>query len=253
MNEIRIKNLEKPTYQVSEALNTLCANLSIAGGDIRKILLTSCRPKEGKSFVAMHLFQALSSLGKRIILVDADIRASALRGAYGIEVHTDGAEYQGLSGYLSGLCEINDIVCTTGIAGADMILSGKAVLNSFPLFNSVRLEQLLKHLKEQYDVVLIDAPPVGTIIDAAKIAVHCDGVVMIVESNAIPAGELIEAAAQIQKTGCPILGYILNKVHQGDYKQKYYTYYSSGNGDKKNNTGRTFLGKILRIKRSDHV
>ena len=179
MTTMSINHLENLDFQGAEAINKLCANLSIAGGDIRKILITSCYPNEGKSFVSIHLFRAMAELGKKIILVDADVRASTLQRSYDIEV--GGAnEYLGLSGLLSGLCGIDDVIGHTDIPGADMILPGKTVMNSFPLFNSFRLEELLDELGKRYDLVLIDTPPIGTIIDTAKISKFCNAALFVV-------------------------------------------------------------------------
>ena len=219
MIEMNIRRFEKLEYQASEAMNTLCANLSIAGGDIRKILVTSCHPREGKSFVSINLMRSMAGLGLKVILIDADIRASTLRLAYDIEIKTDQGKYLGLSGYLSGLCNADAIVGTTNIPGADMILPGQIMQNSFPLFNSPRLKTLLDELASRYDVVLIDTPPVGTIIDAVKIAVHCNGALFVVESGGVTVSEIKSAAAQIEKTGCPIMGYVLNKAEPTDYRK----------------------------------
>ena len=233
MIKISIRHLEKLEYRVQETMNSLCANLSFIGGDIRKILITSCYPQEGKSFVSIHLMQSMAATGLKVILVDADIRASALEHTYGIEVITDLGKYQGLSGYLSGLCGIDAVIGNTNMPGADMILSGPKVKNSFPLFNSPRLKALLDELASRYDVVLIDTPPIGTIIDAAKIAVQCNGALFIVESGRVTVNELKNAAAQIEKTGCPIIGYVLNKAIDNHYNKKYYSYYlSDGQKDK---------------------
>lgn len=223
-----IRHFPPLEYQQAEAMNTLCTNLSLTGGDIRKILITSCRPQEGKSFVAMNLMRAMAALGLKVILVDADIRASILQRTYSIDVHS-GSHYIGLCGYLSGLCSIEDVIAKTNIDGADMILSGRTVMNSFPLLNSPRLATLLNHLASAYDLVLVDAPPVGTIIDAAKIATQCDRTLFVVESGGITASELKSSSYQIEKMGCPILGYVLNKIDTRNYKKKYYSsyYYSS--------------------------
>ena len=234
MIDMDIRHFGALEYQLSEAMNTLCTNLSLAGGDIRKILITSCHPQEGKSFIAMNLMRAMAGVGKKVVLVDADIRASLLQRTYDIQLRGTDKKYLGLCGYLSGLCDIEDIVGRTNIQGAHMILSGRVVMNSFPLFNSPRLEELLNRLAAEYDIVLVDAPPVGTIIDAAKVAMQCDGALFVVESGGISVGELKSSSAQIEKTGCPILGYVLNKADGRELNGKYYTYYYyySGNGGK---------------------
>lgn len=220
MVDMEIRRFPMPEYPIANAMNTLCTNLSFANG-IKTIMITSCHPQEGKSYIAMQLMRSMAmSLGMRTILVDADIRASALRGTYGIKTIGD-KTYSGLSGYLSGSCKMEDIIGRTNIPGADLILSGKTVINSLPLYNSPHMERLLNRLALDYDVVIVDAPPVGTVVDAAKIAALCDGTIFVVGSGDTRARKLKEAAVQIEKAGCPIIGYALNKAKEinvdGDY------------------------------------
>lgn len=218
---MEIRRFPTPEYPIANAMNTLCTNLSFANG-IKKIMITSCHPQEGKSYIAMQLLRSMATgLGVHAILVDADIRASALRGTYGVKI-TEKRAYAGLSGYLSGACEIEDIIGKTDISGADLILSGKTVINSLPLYNSPRMERLLNRLASDYDAVIVDAPPVGTIVDAAKIAALCDGTIFVVGSGDTRARKLKEAAAQIEKAGCPIIGYVLNKAKEINENDDYY-------------------------------
>ena len=234
MIEMNIHRLAELDFQATEAINTLSTNLSFVGGNFRKILITSCHPQEGKSFTSMNLLRSMAGLGMRVVLVDADIRASSLQGSYGIDVlMPEGEKYKGLSGYLFGRCEAEDILAKTNIPGAYLILSGRTVTNSLPLFNTNRLATLLDMLAEHFDLVLVDAPPVGTIIDAAKISTHCDGTLFVVQSGAVAVDELKESAAQIEKSGCPIIGYVMNKYDDKRsggryyYRKPYYSKYGS--------------------------
>ncbi|MGN1020627.1 MAG: CpsD/CapB family tyrosine-protein kinase [Aristaeellaceae bacterium] len=218
-----IQRFPEPDYAVANAVNTLCTNLSFADG-ARKIMLTSCHPQEGKSYISMHLMRAMAmSMGLRTVLVDADIRASSLRGRFSIKVLAP-QPYTGLTGYLSGRCEMEDIVGQTNIPGADLILSGKTVMNSLPLYNSTRMEVLLDQLGRAYDMVIVDAPPVGTIVDAARLAALCDATLFVVASGSVRAGKLKEAVSQIERTGCPIVGYVLNKSRTRSKEDRYYYY-----------------------------
>lgn len=224
---MQINRFGELDYQASEAINTLCANLSFLGGDFKKILITSCHPQEGKSFVSMNLMRALAGLGLRVVLVDADIRASALRSTYDIDIRTPvGKKYLGLSGYLVGRCTLNEILGETSIPGAYMVLAGVNVTQSLPLFNSPRMGELLDALAKSFDVVLVDTPPVGTLIDAAQIATLCSGTLFVVRSGSTSSGELTAAIGQLEKTGCPVMGYVLNRSQEKSYSKKYY-YYSS--------------------------
>lgn len=230
MIEMVLQRLGDLEYSASEAINTLAANLFFVGGNMKSILVTSCQPQEGKSFVAVNLMRTMASLGFRVVLLDADIRASALQGSCGIEIQMSGSrKYKGLTGYLFGQCEIEDILAETNIPGAHMVLAGRTVMNSLPLLNTERLGTLLNELSAKYDLVLIDAPPVGAIIDAAMIATLCDGVLFVVQAGADTVAELREASTQIEKSGRPVIGYVINKFEEkrhGDrsyyHKTEYY-------------------------------
>ena len=229
MPTFELKRFEPLQYQAKEAVNTLCTNLSFAGGDIKKIMITSCHPQEGKSFITMNLMRSFASLGLRVVLVDADIRASALQSVYGIRISgvESSDKYPGLTKYLSGQCTVDEILGRTNIPNAWMILSGRKVINSLPLLNTPRLKQLLDLLATKFDIVLVDAPPVGTIIDAAKIATACDGTLFVVESGTVSRFHLQRSLSQIEKTGCMLLGTVLNRYDDREHGGKYYY---GGNG-----------------------
>ena len=220
-----IRNFIDLEYQAKEAMNTLCTNLSFAGGDIKKIMITSSHPQEGKSFVSMNLMRAFASLGLKVVLVDADIRASQLQRAYDIRiegVENPTGKYPGLSRYLAGKCTLEEIIGRTSVPNAWMILAGGTVSNSLPLLKTQRLKHLLTILADKFDIVLVDAPPVGTIIDAAQIATICDGTLFVVQSNAVSRSHLTNSLYQLEKTGCPLLGTVLNQYDDRDYTKKYY-------------------------------
>lgn len=228
--KMEIRHFEPLDYYANEAINMLCTNLFFAGGDIKKIMVTSCHSREGKSFTTMNLMRSLAGMGMRVVLVDADIRASRLQETFNIRINVpEGQRYAGLTRYLAGVCDMQDILAETSIPNAWMVLSGRNVLNSLPLLNTRRLPELLDALAKQFDIVLVDAPPVGMVIDAARIAPHCDGTLLIIQSGTVHRHELQRVLFQIEKTGCPILGTVLNQFDEFKYDDKYYygkTYYS---------------------------
>ena len=235
MPTFHIRNFTDLEYQAKEAMNTLCTNLSFAGGDIKKIMITSSHPQEGKSFVSMNLMRSFANLGHRVVLVDADIRASQLQRVYDIRIEgieNPTGKYPGLSRFLAGKCTLDEVIGKTNVPNAWMILAGSAVSNSLPLLKTQRLKQLLTVLADKFDIVLVDAPPVGTIIDAAQIATLCDGTLFVVQSNAVSRSHLANSLHQLDKTGCPLLGTVLNQYDDRDYTKKYYysgSYYYSRN------------------------
>ncbi|MDD2648197.1 MAG: CpsD/CapB family tyrosine-protein kinase [Eubacteriales bacterium] len=232
-----LSRFEKLDYACNEAMNTLCTNLEFSGRNVKKIMFTSCRPQEGKSFLTLNMMRTLAGLGKRVVLVDCDLRRSMLESRY---VSMIEGEKLGMTHYLAGQCQAEDIVYQTNIQNAYLVMVGRDVANSLQLLSTPLLRQLLDQLAESFDYVLVDAPPVGTIIDAALIAKDCDGIVFVVSSSLISRRELIDSVNQLRKTETPILGTVLNKVEFDSstakkyYYKSYYTYYYKKGYDTKN-------------------
>ncbi len=230
MKKAVIRCLADLDYSGAEALNTICSNLSFAGRDLKKIVMTSCTADDGKSFMAMHTMRNLAKRGRRVVLVDADLRRSYLVRKYDIE--TDD-EWRGLAHYLAGYCGIDDVLYETDLDGACIVPAGRDVTNPVPLLDTPYFATLLDQLVEQFDTVLVDAPPVGLVIDAAEIARSCDGVVFVVEYNKTRRRELMDAKHQMKQAGCPILGCVINKVSFDSlsakkyYNKSYYSHYNS--------------------------
>lgn len=231
MNSLTIRKFPPLSYQCDEAINTLCTNLSFAGADVKKIMLTSCHMSEGKSFVAMNIMRTIAKLGKSVVLVDADLRRSVIASKYMVQFSS--AHPVGLSHYLAGMAQESEILYSTDISGAYMVPIGRSVSNSLSLLASERFDTLLNNLKKKADYVIVDAPPLGQIIDAAEIAKSCDGSLIVVNYDSVHRKELLQVKEQLEQTGCPILGTVLNMVKLDNYlSKKYYykSYHSYGYG-----------------------
>ncbi len=231
MKTLEISTFPHLDYACAEAINSLCTNLTFCGNDVKRIMLTSCREGEGKTFLAMNTARTMAGLGKRVVILDADLRRSSIAAVYGLNSGRGGGF--GITHYLAGKCEMNEILYLTGIPGLCIVPVGRTVANPLPLLNSSRFSRLLNELQEMFDYVLVDAPPVGVVIDAAEIAKSCDGTMFVVKYNTIPRRELDEAKRQISRTGCAILGVVINQMSFDTYGGKRYYqksyYYDSGN------------------------
>jgi protein-tyrosine kinase len=221
MNNLIISNFPTLNYAADEAFNTLCTNITFSGENIRKIMLTSTYKSEGKSFVAMNIMRTLAKFGKNTILVDADLRRSVIDSNYGIQL---GGDYKfGLVHMLAGMASARDVIYKTDIPHAWMVPVGRDISNPLPLLNSPKFGLFLDELAKTVDYVIVDTPPIGTVIDAAQIAKSCDGVLLVVGYNAVRRQELVNVKTQIEQTGCPILGTVLNQVELDSYvNRKYY-------------------------------
>ena len=225
MNNLTIGRFPPLSYACGEAVNTLCTNLSFSGENLRKIMITSCHAAEGKSFLSMNIMRTMAKFGKRVALVDADLRRSMITAKYSLQ-YSGEDQKRGLAHLLVGMAGEDEVSYQTNIEGAYMVPVGREVSNPLPLLNSPRFEALLDHLSQNVDYVLVDAPPVGTVIDAAQIAKSCDGTLIVVNYNSVRRQELIDVKEQLEQTGCPILGTVLNMVEYDNYLSRKYYYKS---------------------------
>jgi capsular exopolysaccharide synthesis family protein len=225
MRQLEFTRFEPLDYACTEAFNTLCVNLSFVGSNINKMMVTSSQSSEGKSFLAMNMMRTMAKLGKSVVLVDADLRRSPIASRFGMQP----SGLCGLAHYLAGKSDAESVLYATNMEGAYMVPAGRSVANSLPLLNTPRLARLLDWLSKRFDMVLIDAPPVGTIIDAAEIAKSCDGTLFVVSWNKVGRRELNDGKRQIERAGCRVLGTVLNNVSFDSFgSKKYYnrSYYA---------------------------
>ena len=225
MKRIQIRRFAPLSYVGQEAINTLCTNLSFSGEKVKKIMMTSSHASEGKSFLTMNLMRTMARYGKRVVLVDVDLRRSFISSRYGI-AFDDNDDPVGIAHFLAGMAKEDEVIYATNIPGAFMVPVGKQVSNPLTLLNTEKFSRLLDRLAQMYDYVLVDAPPIGTVIDAAEIAKYCDGSLLIVNYNSVHRQELIAAKEQLEQTGCPILGAVLNMVDLDSFAGKKYYYKS---------------------------
>lgn len=210
----------KENYFYEEAIKTLRTNIQFTGKNVKTILLTSCYPNEGKSDIAMQLAQEIGKAGKSVLLIDADLRKSAYIVRYKVK-----RSVKGLSEFLSGQASESEIKYTTNFQNVDIIFSGPSAPNPSELLEDPSFGELMKRVRTEYDFVLLDTPPIMTVIDAAVIAKESDGAVLVIESGRVSYKAAQKALDQLRKSDCKVLGAVLNKV---DIKRdKYYSDYSS--------------------------
>lgn len=224
MKQLKIGRFPALDYACGEALNTLCTNLSYCGSEVRSILFTSRYEQEGKSAIAMNVLRTLSGFGKRVLLVDADLRCSTLARRYRFTYAQH--ENVGLAQYLAGMCELQDVVYRTNLPGAFILPAGHEVLNSMQLLASYRYGEMMEALRDEFDVILVDSPPAGLIVDAIEIARYCDGAVIVVEYNRGRVQDVADVAENLAKTGCKVLGAVMNGVNLKSFRNRKYYYRS---------------------------
>ena len=188
------------------------------------ISLTSCVPNEGKSMVSFNLAISMAETGKKVLFIDADLRKSVLIGRYKIN-----KAIKGLTQYLSGVEQLDDVRYSTNVKNMDLILSGPVPPNPAELLNNEKFTKLLETARKEYDYVIIDTPPIGQVIDPAIVAQQTDGVIFLISQANISYKYAQKQIEQMRKSGCRILGAVLNKVdpeEKGGYYGGYYGKYS---------------------------
>lgn len=233
MNVINLDNLQELPYSMEEAVNRLRINIGFLGNEVRKIMVISSIPNEGKSFVAAHMWRQMANVGTPTILLDMDLRKSVLKGTLGAKT-----EGKGTSDYLAGSAELDEVISHTQMEKGDIILNTSNVMNPSFLLDSSRFEKMMKELSNRYRYVFVDTPPLDLVSDGERIGSQCDGAILVIRSGMIPAKMARETAAKLERAGCRLLGVVLNRAASGGrgyyskyYGKKYYgKYYGSKSG-----------------------
>lgn len=225
MQKVNFKPRELP-YQINEQIKYLRANIQFCGDDKKVILFTSTIAGEGKSTLTLELAKSLAELGKRVLLIDGDLRRSTMKNQF---INRDSAK-QGLSHYLSGLIKLEDALCVTNEPVMYAVLSGPVPPNPSELFAGSRMKSLMEWGKSQFDYILVDTAPLGVVSDAAVLATRCDGAVVVVEAGKVPYRAAQGVVQQLNDANCPVLGVVLNKVENAVGRSYKYRAYNKGYG-----------------------
>ena len=214
------------SFAASEAYKLLRTKLQFSFSDennCRVIGLSSALSGEGKSLTSVNLAFALSQLKKRVILIDCDMRRPTLAEKLGI------LKQPGLSSYLTRQCSLDELIQQCGIKDNEtafhVITAGQNPPNPIELLSSERMKNLLESMREEYDYVILDLPPVGEVSDAMAVAKQTDGILLIVRQNFCERGVLREAVQQFEFVNAKILGVVFNCTSERGGKGYYKSYY----------------------------
>ena len=216
--KIELLELFKERYVKTEAFKTLRTNLLFSGKDVKVITVTSCTANEGKSSLCIELSKNMAQVEKKVLLIDADLRKSVM-----VSKNTDATGVSGLSEYLSGQKTLEDVLYETQYGGFDIIFAGQYPPNPVDLLSSEAFKELMQYGREHYDYVLIDTAPLGLVIDAAVTSSLSDGALLVIGENRISYRFAQAVKEQIEKSGCRVLGVVLNLIGTG--KSSYYYHY----------------------------
>ena len=225
MNKIKMDSIQELPYAVEESINRLRINVSFLGNEIKKIMVVSTLPNEGKSFVTMQMWKQMANAGIKSVLVDADMRNSVLVKKNDME-RQDGKEMKGLVNYLAEDFSLDEFIYESPFENGYIIPNVENIINPSMLLESDKFGNMLNELSKDYRYVFVDAPPLGLVSDAEKIGSMCDGAILVIRSGEITRAEVKNSIKQLERSGCKILGVVLNRATdlKNKYsKQKYYS------------------------------
>ena len=223
MEKIELVEQQPMTHREKEMYRTLRTNLEFTGVENRVIAITSCAPNDGKTTISYNLACVLAESDKSVLYIDADLRKSVFVQRFQIK-----KKLNGLSHYLAGKLPGTDIVYPTNKKNLFVMPAGTSPSNATELLGNGRMDTLLPGLKKVFDYVIIDTPPLGSVIDAAVVAKKCDASILVVASNAISRNFANKVVEQLKTANPNFLGVVLNKVPQEERKYYYkrYGYYA---------------------------
>jgi protein-tyrosine kinase len=199
----QFRTLRSRLYQMREKIS------------LRKILVTSALPKEGKSFVAANLAQVLvKQHGRRVLLIDADLRVPSLHSVLGTP------STPGLGDYLSNNSDEFGIVQRGPLENLFFIPGGRSSLQPAELISNGRFKMLMQRVEPLFDWIIVDSPPAVPVSDGSQLANFCDGVLMVVRSNSTPYDTAQKARQEFH--GKTLVGVVLNGISKSDTYARYY-------------------------------
>lgn len=206
------------TFAVKEAYNSIRTNLLFTqqGEKCPIFVVTSPTANNGKTINSANLAINFAQMGKKTLVIDADMRNPSLHKLFSL------SSRNGLSEILAGLTD-NITVTKTDIKNLSVLTSGKIPPNPTELLSSPRMDKLLDFVKEHYDCVFIDTPPINIVTDATVFAQKATGYILIVKTDTTNVPELKTTVSTLQGINANILGFILNDANSE--KKKYYSYY----------------------------
>ncbi|MFY3792735.1 CpsD/CapB family tyrosine-protein kinase [Ureibacillus sp. MALMAid1270] len=211
-------NLTESKSYISEQFRTIRANINfiLKDKELKTIVITSSIPGEGKSTNAANIAVAFAQEGKKVLLIDADMRRPTIHYTFYLQNET------GLSNVLTRTAQLQDTIQETPINGLNIITSGPIPPNPAELLASSYLEQLLDVVRSDYQIIIFDSPPILSASDAQILSNKCDGTVLVANINTLNKNDLKKTTHSLQSSKANLLGVILNNYKIGKPSNYYY-------------------------------
>jgi len=210
-----------PKSPIAEQYRTIRTNIdfSIADRNLRSLVVTSSGPGEGKSMTTANLAVVMAQQGRKVLLVDADLRKPTVHYTFRL-VNTEG-----LSNLLTKRAKLTDVLTKTDVDNLYVITSGPIPPNPAELLSSRAMHELMTQALGIFDIIIFDTPPVLAVTDAQILSSQVDGTVLVVASGKTEKDAALEAKDLLQKSQARILGVVLNR--QPIKNSRYYYYYGN--------------------------
>ena len=220
--EPRLIDEVDPRSPLREIFRTIRNNIRFATLDrpVKILLVTSSIQGEGRSFIVSNIAISSANEGKRVLIIDGDMRRPSMHSLFGLDNGT------GLTSYLVGDASLQNILRQTRIEGLSVITTGPVPLDPAKLVESRKMHELLEDMKNVYDLVIVDSPPVFAAADALILGSASDGAIVVVESGRTTRQLYLDTEEALQKANINSVGVVLNKVagREGSHLY-YYKYY----------------------------
>ncbi|MFC0296520.1 CpsD/CapB family tyrosine-protein kinase [Geobacillus jurassicus] len=212
---------DDPKSSISEQYRTIRTNIEFSFIDepLRSLMVTSSAPLEGKSTTAANLAVVFAQQGKKVLLVDADLRKPTVDYTFRLN------NYAGLTSVLTSASSLSSTLQGTAVENLTVLTAGPIPPNPAELLSSRIMDRLLHELQEMYDLVLFDTPPVLAVTDAQILANKCDGTVLVVASGKTEIAAAAKAKELLEAANAKLVGVVLNQRKQRDGSGYYYYQY----------------------------
>lgn len=240
MTKSRLETMKQPFLDIislydsnnpaTEAYRTLRTNIMFKTFEkpIQVVNVTSADQNEGKSTTVLNLAVVYSQLNKKVLVIDLDLRLPSIHKKLKIR------NVMGITDYLNNRVSFEDSIKHV-LKNVDVMTAGTKIIYHSEFIQSLVLQQFVEKVREDYDFIIIDCPPVGLVTDAVIVSRYTDGTIIVCESNKNERKNLQRMKYQFEEVGSNVLGVVITKA---DFGKKYYSHYGYGYGYKKDKKGR---------------
>lgn len=222
VNGVHLVTVSEPHSVNSEQFNTIRTNIQFSNIDseCKSIMFTSATASEGKSTIAANVAVSFAKQGKKVLLIDADLRRPTIETTFGMGTP------KGISNFLTEKdLDLNSIIYETTVQNLSAVPSGPIPPNPSELMSSKRMERLIYQLYEKSDILIYDAPPVMSVTDSQILSALVDGTILVVKANSTEKNSVREALGLLNHVKANIIGSILNDVQKSNDGYYGYGYY----------------------------